>query len=289
MIKRPYIGVVCFLFLQIIQTTSALEVIVPIKSEYKARHDYPLALLKFVLDKSGVEYHISYSDTGITTQSRQIDLLKQNRRINIVWCGTSANLESELVPIRFPIWRGLLGFRIFIINKNMQETFDNVYTLEDLQKYIGDQGIGWTDIQILERSGLMQQETRYDLIFAKINENRSDYFARGITEGFTEVEIRKEEFVNLTVERHLLLEYPFAGFFFTNKENPELAEALEKGFQESYADGSFLEFFYNYPVIRNVLDQANLENRVRIQISNPLVTEETLAIPDKYWHGREGQ
>ncbi len=283
MIKKSCIGFVFFLLLQVIQTASALDVIVPVKSEYEARHEYPLALLKFVLDKSGVDYHISYSDTGVTTQSRQIDLLKQNR-INIVWCGTSANLERELVPIRFPIWRGLLGYRVFIINKNRQEAFNKVKTLEDLQQFTGDQGLGWTDVQILENSGLMQHETRYDLIFAKVNGNHSDYFARGITEGFTEVEVRKEKFNNLAVEQHILLVYPFAGFFFTNKENSELAQALEKGFQESYADGSFLEFFYNYPVVDNVIKQAHLDNRVRIDIPNPLMTAETLAIPDEYWH-----
>lgn len=264
----------------------ALEVKVPVKSKYDASQEYPLTLLKFVLDKSGVPYTISYSEVGITTQARDVYRLKNNEGINIGWYGTSPELEHELVPIRFPIWRGLLGYRIFIINKKDQPLFDKVNSLEDLQKLSGDQGIGWSDIQILENAGLKQTATQYDLIFAKIDSGRSDYFARGITEAFREVELRHSEYPNLAVEKHLLLVYPFAGFFFTNKQNPELAKALEEGFRKAYADGSFKRFFYSHPIVKAVLEKADIDGRTRIDIPNPIMTPETLAIPAQYWQGR---
>jgi hypothetical protein len=273
-----------FAVLLLVSSVWGLEVRAAMKSKYDTTNEYPIALLKFILDKSGVPYTITFADVGVTTQAREIALLKANELINIGWYGTSADLERDLVPVRYPIWRGLLGHRVFIINKNSQPAFDKINTLEDLRKFRGEQGIGWSDIQILENSGLMQNESPYDTIFAKINAGRSDYFARGITEAFREIEAVTPDFPNLVVERHVLLVYRFAAFFFTNKENPELAHALEEGFRRAYADGSFLKFFNNYPAVKAVMAQANLRNRVRIDIPNPLLTPETRAIPEMYWN-----
>src|SRR5579872_3285374 len=96
------------LALLLISPLGALDVRAAMKSKYDTTSEYPLALLKFVLDKSGVPYTISFSDIGVTTQAREIALLKDNDKINIGWYGTSAELERDLVPIRYPIWRGLL-------------------------------------------------------------------------------------------------------------------------------------------------------------------------------------
>jgi hypothetical protein len=278
-----FLMIVCAVFLTTISGWS-LDVRAAMKSKYDTTNEYPVALLKFILDKSGVPYTITFADIGITTQAREVALLKGNDRINIGWYGTSAELEHDLVPVRYPIWRGLLGHRVFIINKSSQPAFDKVNTLEDLQKFRGEQGIGWSDIQILEASGLRQEQDPKDIIFAKINAGRTDYFARGITEAFREIEIVGNDFPNLVVEKHLLLVYRFAAFFFTNKDNPELSHALEEGFRRAYADGSFLKFFNSYPAVKTVLAKANLKDRVRIDIPNPLLTPETRAIPEMYWN-----
>lgn len=277
---------ICALFLSFKAYSAPMEVIVPVKSHVDKTQDYPFDLLKFILNKSGVQYSITLSDAGISTQARDIQRLKANQDINLGWFGTSPELEKDLLPIRYPIWRGLLGYRVFIINKDNQPAFDQVNTLDDLRRFSGSQGIGWTDIAILEHSGLKQEASPYDSIFAKVNARRIDYFSRGITEAFREVETRQKEFPNLVVERHILLVYPFDGFFFTNKKNPQLAKALEEGFRKAYADGSFKKFFYAHPAVKTMIEKANINGRTRINIPNPLLTPETQAIPDQYWHSR---
>ena len=274
-----------FLFAAATSMAQTLTVRAAFKSRYTPQ-EYPIALLKFILNKSGVPYTFTFADVGVMTQAREVALLKDNDRINVGWFGTSAELEQDLVPVRYPIWRGLLGHRVFIINKNSQAQFDQVNTLDDLSRFTGEQGIGWADVQILEAAGLPQNESAYDTIFAKINAGRSDYFARGITEAFHEIGTIGKNFSNLVVERHVLLVYPFAAFFFTNKQNPELAKAIEDGFRKAYADGSFLKFFHAHPEVKAVLDNANLKGRVRIEIPNPLLTPETRAIPEIYWDER---
>lgn len=275
------------LVLIVTNSTYAIEIKLPITSKYAERDAYKIGLLKLVLQKAKGEHKITISSTTYT-QGRIITTLKgSSNKINLYWMGTSAEFEKDLRPIRFPVYRGLLGHRIFIIHKGDQAKFDSVKTLVDLQKYKGAQGVGWSDIKILRHSGLKQHETKYENIFKMVNKGgKIDYFSRGVTEAFVEVEARKDKLPNLAVERKVLLVYPFAMFFFTSRSNEELAGVLEEGFREAYKDGSFNKYFYNHPDIKKIFKEANIDNRIRIEIPNPLLTPETVSIPNKFWHGR---
>lgn len=265
---------------------SVVEIKLPIVSQNNQRDNFQISMLKLVLEKAGVDYKITLAPV-VYSQARIVHELKTGSdKINLYWMGTSDELERELRPIRFPVYRGLLGYRVFIINKRHQVRFDGVKSLEDLQKFIGIQGIGWTDTAILEHSGLRQLTGRYANIFKMINSgDRVDYFSRGISEGYVEVASRQNNDPELAIEKKLLLVYPFAMFFFTNSENTALAKTLEKGFRKAYQDGSFHQFFYNHPHIREMFEQTDIQNRLRIDIPNPFLPPETLAIPKQYWHG----
>jgi len=137
-----------FLILTVTNSTFAVEIRLPSTFQYVEQDAFKLGLLKLALQKAKVKYTITTSLT-VHSQARVIAFLKKGSdRINLHWMGTSAQLEKDLLPIRFPIYRGLLGHRIFIIHKDDQGKFDDVKTLVDLQKYRGIQGIGWADIQI---------------------------------------------------------------------------------------------------------------------------------------------
>lgn len=236
------------------------------------------------MDKSEKNYQIHISKT-LYTQPRIIHSLRQDTDINLYWMGTSAYLEKELRPIRFPLHRGLLGYRIFIIHKDHQIKFSTVKKLADLQNFQGVQGQSWSDNEILNKAGLNQTQIQYEHIFHMINAgDRFDYFSRGIVEAFSEVDSHIKELPNLAIESEVLLVYPFSQFFFTNPSNEELAEALERGFEKAYQDGSFLDFFLNHPRILSVFEKVNIENRIRIDIPNPQSTQETADIPAQYFH-----
>jgi len=266
--------------------SSAVEIRLPLISDYASQHEYKLGLLRLVLEKAGVEADIQFGSSK-TPQSRAIEQLAYGDEINLFWMGTSAELEEKLLPIRFPVYRGLLGHRVFVINKGDQEKFSAIKTLADLQKYHGGQGLGWSDVEILHNSGLNQRQASYDNLFKMIHSGgRLDYFSRGITEAFKEVSSRRYTLPNLRVEENVLLVYPFALFFFISPDNTELAAILERGFRNAYADGSFNDYFYNHPEIKAALEKTRAEQRVRIDIPNPFLTPETTAIPDEYWHNR---
>lgn len=272
---------VCFLF-----GNEKLIINYPLTSLKEQRDSYQISVVKFLLDSANVNYEIRKSKK-IYSQARAIRELKKGNDINLFWMGTSPQMEKELIPIRFPLYRGLIGHRVFIINKNDQVLFNGINSLNHLQKFVGVQGIGWSDIAILEGAGLKQHAAKYENIFSMINNGgRVSYFSRSINEAYSEVLARKNSLDNLVVEKNIALVYPFAMFLFVSPKDKKLAEVLNKSFEKTYADGSFEEFFYSHPMIKESLKISNLKQRIRIEIPNPFLTVETSNINKKYWHGK---
>jgi hypothetical protein len=265
-----------------VNASEPLQIKIPKITEQDVRAYYPADLLHFLLEKTGTDYTVQRT-TERYSQSRAVESLKSNK-IQLLWMGTSAQAEQELLPIRFPMYRGLMGYRVFIIHRAQQPKFRSITSLNDLQKLTGMQGIGWSDITILETSGLKQSEHEYEHIFQLIQAKRGDYFSRGLLEVFLEVDEQQKLYPDLTIDQSVLLTYPHALFFFTGKQNPELAKLLTNAFETTYQDGSFEQFFYNHPTIKEGITRANLEGRSRIDISNPILSPETLNIKPQYWH-----
>lgn len=197
--------------------------------------------LKMILAKSGQECQLIIDERDLLSQARKVEEVRKGT-IDLLYAGTSQELESTLLPIRFPIMRGLSGRRVFIIHEDNQHQFDMVKSVDDLRQYEAIQGLGWADIQILEAAGLKTHSAKYDNIFLMINEKRPYYFPRGVTEVYAEVFTRQEALPHLVVENNLVLAYPTAVFFFVNRANTELANLLTTGFLNAYQDGSYEEF-----------------------------------------------
>ena len=85
-------------------------------SDSRANNVYMDALI-WVLDKSGADYRLVHTDHSMSSQVRKVTLV-QSGELDIMYAGTTRELEEQLLPIRFPITRGLIGKRVFIINKN---------------------------------------------------------------------------------------------------------------------------------------------------------------------------
>ncbi|GAB4357002.1 MAG: hypothetical protein Kow006_24510 [Gammaproteobacteria bacterium] len=260
-----------------------LEIRVPTTGEGASRDAYQYRLLRLLLDKSGVDYRIQVVPMRFT-QARVVVELERGELINLYWMGTSPEMEQRLLPVYFPVFKGLLGYRLFIIHKERQEDFARVTSLAELREMVGGQGIGWADVAILEQAGLRQRQAPYDTIIGMVNADHLDYFSRAVTEIYPEVEEHARKYPDIRVEQRLLLYYPLAMFFFVSPKHPELAEALRRGVERAHADGSFDHFFYTYPAVRDALDKANLDRRLRLEIPNPQLTDRTRRALERYRH-----
>src|SRR5690606_21875049 len=90
---------------------------------------YALAMLKLALARIEKEYRIE-EVTDDFTQTRVNEEVRIGGRLDLAWIASDKELEETLRPIRIPLFRGLLGYRIFIINKDNQYKFDGIETLD---------------------------------------------------------------------------------------------------------------------------------------------------------------
>jgi hypothetical protein len=244
------------------------------------RWNYALGLVQLALEESGRDYVLrpTTDEMSQTRAARELEL----GNIDLIWTGTSAEYEQRFRAVRIPVLRGLDGYRICVIEPGRQSAFSAVQSLDDLKQLTIGQDPGWSDVKILEAAGLKVVTAPYDALPNMVERGRFDCFLRGAHETSNEVARHPA----LAVENDLLIVYPFTSFFFVNKKNAALADALESGLKKAYEDGRFMQHFNSHPAIRAIFDEGRIEQRRRLDIPNPFLTYETRAIPDQYWQGR---
>lgn len=87
---------------------------------------------------------------------------------------------------------------------------------------------------------------------------------------------------NLVVEPNVLINYPAAIYYFVNKNNDELAERIERGWEIILANGEFDKFFYNHPRIQGGLQYLHSNQRI-IRLANPELPEIFPVEKSHYW------
>lgn len=241
---------------------------------------YAKGVLKIVLSKLPENYEWDES-TEVATEARTTQMLVDNK-LDIVWYATTKDFERRMHPIRIPLYKGLFGYRLFMIKAGTQHKFDGIDTLAQLDRVTMAQGRLWADTDILEANGLkVLKVTKYESLFFMLDGGRFDAFPRGVHEPW--YEMGRYPDLALTVEKNLMLSYTNPFYFFVNNNNSALAEKIERGFREAIADGSFDAYFFNDPTVTNVIKNANLASRKVIHLRNPLLPEGTPVDDASLW------
>lgn len=257
---------------------------VTVIADTNAKSAYPIGLLKLALSLSGKRYEVEYLP-DVPTAKRQAEMVHRGN-LSVFWISTTQELEESYRPIRIPIYKGLLGYRIFLIRKDDQPRFSQARTLADLQDLTAGQGQFWADTEILRNAGLkVATSTKDEGLFYMLDGKRFDYMPRGVPEPWDEIKAHPD--LNLTVERELMLIYPSPSYFFVSRNNPQLAEDLEHGLNAAVASGEFDRYFYSSPMIQSVLKEANLKGRRAIHINNPNLNENTPQSRKELWFNPE--
>ncbi len=249
--------------------------------EFDLRTTYPLSVLSLALEHTGVRYNL-VSTEKVVEQGRAIKLLKANREVSVVWTMTDPLREEELLPIRIPIYKGLIGWRIFLVKDKYQDLFSNFSQLEELRQYAPVQGYDWPDTKILQANGFeVVTGSYYEQLFEVLNVERANFFPRSIVEIWAELEQQRQEY-ELAVEPYLALQYPTAMYFFFNKKNVVLANLIETGLERAIKSGDFDRLFMR--VHEPFLQRANIDNRIIFQLDNPILPENTPIGDASLWY-----
>lgn len=246
-----------------------------------ARAQYPIALLKLALDKTGVNYELRPSDRILLT-SKALRQLRENREVSVVWSMTDNQREKDLTAIRIPIAKGLIGLRVFVINQEKAAKFTNVMSLTDIRKLVPVQGEEWPDTKILQANGfnvftVPEFREAYDMI----KQGKGDFFPRSVME--VDAELAEEgRRSNLYLDSTMALYYPTAMYYFVSSSNKTLARLIETGLNRALEDGSFDALFES--TYAPILDGLNMHSRQVFTLENPLLPIETPLNDARLWY-----
>lgn len=229
-------------------------------------------LLLLVLNASKAsdeQIEIRYAQDQLS-QARWVAAVAQGQGNTILWTMTSKAREEALRPIRFPLMKGLMGYRVLVIRKGDEALYANLKTQQDFEALTAGQGMHWPDTGILRANGFhtveaLSKEHLYKMLAAK----RFDFFPRGITEIPGE-----QALINahaLRVVPHVLLHYSADLYFFVNKANTELAERLERGWAIVLKNGDYEKFFLSYEHMRTAVEFLSEHHYTLIELNNPYV------------------
>jgi hypothetical protein len=247
------------------------------------KQSYFVDLLTLALEESKTRYgDYKLQPVNIEMeQARTSVMLQREEYIDLTWRMTSKKLEDQLQAIYFPILKGLMGYRIFIIHKNKQYLFNENTSLIDLQNIVLGQGHNWADSDILIANNFKVVEGGESALIKMLKKERFSYFPRALHEPWLEISNSTE----LTVEKYLMLQYPAPTFFFVNKQNTRLQQRLSFGLARLLESGKFELFFLNHKITSGILTKANVKNRTLFTLHNPLLSEKTkeLLTDERLW------
>ncbi|GAC13953.1 type 2 periplasmic-binding domain-containing protein [Aliiglaciecola lipolytica] len=250
-------------------------------SEDDHRQDYPVKLLALALDQTGVKYKLQPASV-VMLQDKALKQLAENRSVNVVWSMSDIDRESRLLPIRIPIYKGLIGWRVFLVRKDKLAKFRNINTLQSLLKFKPIQGYDWPDTKILQSNGFdVLTSKSYAGLFTMLASNQGDFVPRSLVEVWKEYDAQFMD-ESIVVEPTLGIKYPAAMYFFVNKSNRTLAKLLENGLEKAVANGQYDVLFEQE--FRDIFERSNMDKRFFFQIDNPLNAPATPIDREELWY-----
>jgi ABC-type amino acid transport substrate-binding protein len=219
--------------------------------------------------------------TEDVSQNRAVQLL-QSKVIDVIALGTNAEREAQMLPVKIDILRGIVGFRVFVIRAADQARIarmDESALRKQLTFGLNSQ---WADLPIMRANGFaVETSSSYENLFSMLAAGRFDAFPRGLNEASREIEVRKESYPQLTVEKSKALYFPYPVYFWVNKDNKALAQRIERGLKLSLADGSFRKLFESY-YAAEIAMMANTKRQI-IRLENPILPPGSPEPDTRWW------
>ncbi len=241
---------------------------------------YMVGLLK--LAASYTDERIKFVENGEEISRARIAEMVEDGDLSVLWTGASKAKDQRHIPVHIPVYKGMMGHRIFIIRQGDQARFDRVKSLEDLKQVAMGQGKTWTDTGILNAAGLRVVTTlKAEGLYYMLDGGRFDAFPRGVHEPWKEIEDHPK--LALTVEKGIILKYTMPYYIYVSKTQPKLASVIYDGLNQAIADGSFDQYFFNDPEVKKALQKAKLGARRVYSINNPNIGPQTPLDREELW------
>ncbi|MGH8806455.1 MAG: hypothetical protein ACREX0_01085 [Noviherbaspirillum sp.] len=257
-------------------------------SSVDSQYMYDYDLLRLALEKTRAEfghYELRHSDVGMAQARAAEEIYAGTGTVNIFARSTSVEHEARMLPIRIPLDKGLISYRIFLIREEDQRRFSSIRTLDDLRELSVGSYTTWADTKILRDNGFsVVTGESYEGLFKMLIANRFDFFSRSVDEAYREYDERSEQLPTMKVEDAVLLHFPTTRYFFVQRSpaGEKLARRVEHGLNQMIKDGSFDILFRKYK--GPLIDRAHLKTRRMFRIPNPHLPPETPLARRELWY-----
>ncbi|MFB9244846.1 hypothetical protein [Massilia antarctica] len=267
---------------------AATELTYPLSSDgIDSRYDYDWAVLRVAMEKTvpGFGAFGQRQSPVAMSPSRIVqEMSVAAGRINVFVRASSPELEKQFLPVRLPVDRGLLGYRLLLIRQDERSRFAQVKTVADLRPLRAGLGQGWADIPVLQGAGISVVEgSNYAGLFAMLEAGRFDFFSRSADEALREFDERRDQYRQIAIEPTLLLHYPLPRYFFLRRDaqGTLLAQRIEAGMEMMIRDGTLNALLQQYK--GDIIARAAMKQRRVIRLSNPRLTPETPLSRTELW------
>lgn len=276
--RQTFCLLLSYLLSAFLFSVNAQTVVVPKVQGEKEQILYDI--LALALSKSAPS--ISLSTLPEVLNEAQLVSEVESESVDVMWSGGDKEKDDRLQAVRIPVLKGLLGHRIFLIREQDKARFATIQTFEDLLEFEAGQGRFWGDTQILKSADIPTVTTiKYKNLFPMLEGGRFDYFPRALHEPFIEAENHKD--LDLVVDSNVMLVYPYAMYFYVNKNDKRLHNLIYRGFEMAIEDGSYDELFFSNSMIQDVLTKANIAQRTVFRVGNPHLHPDTPLNRDEFW------
>lgn len=231
----------------------------------KGKNQYVEVLLEQIFSSQGFKLNILYSNIP-SNKVRTAKLLSQSKAIDLFWANARTDITQQLHAIKQPIYNGYIGYRLLLISDKKLVDLSKVTTVQQLSAYTAVQKKDWLDYEILINNGLkVNGNLSFTAMFKAVEQGLADYFPRSIIE--IDRELVRFGSSQLEIEPNLIIKYPSASYFYVNKQNKELADIVQRGFQTIIENGVFEKHFNEY--FGKIIREHNLNDRQVIELENP--------------------
>jgi ABC-type amino acid transport substrate-binding protein len=249
---------------------------------------YDYELLRLALDRtsgSGGPYLLRQSDAPMNQARAADEIVAGTGTVTIFARSTAIEHEQRMLPIRIPIDKGLISYRLFLIRREDQPRLAEIRTLDALREFSVGSFVTWADTKILRDGGFkVVTGDSYEGLFKMLVAQRFDLFSRGVDEAYREYDERKDQLPDLKVEDTLLLHFPTTRYYFVQRSagGQGLAGRVERGLNQAIADGSFDRLFKEYK--GPLIERAHLAGRRVFNIDNAYLSPETPLARRELWY-----
>ncbi|MBX2830125.1 MAG: hypothetical protein KTR23_02930 [Rhodospirillales bacterium] len=248
----------------------------------KGLFSYEFEVLEMALEHADGDHSFEFTEIPGLTQFRVFKLLDDGE-VSVTVNSYSKEREERFLQVNYPLTRGLLGHRVFLVNPDQAKVLAKVTSLAELKRFCIGFSNDWPDAKVFEDNGFCVVRAPRKQLFAMLEGNRFDLLASTVKQGKSELKLSKKNGFNFVLDTSVTVVYPYDFFFYVRKDDMVRHRILEQGLARAYVSGAFMEHFNSDPGIVAALEEARLSERKVFNIENDELGPENLNIAPLLW------